>query len=106
MLFRSYYFYNKNLVKDKKIKTTNLFIVAFDESLTQNITFDFEDVPENILKIVFGNLRNSNKFKSNDYNKDIVISDGGNNYSYLFAKSYISFRNLVVKFTPSRILIN
>jgi len=101
-----YYFYNKNLVKDKKIKTTNLFIVAFDKPLTQNITFDFEDVPENILKIVFGNLRNSNKFKSNNYNKDMVISDGGNNYSYLFAKSYISFRNLVVKFTPSRILIN
>ena len=101
-----YYFYNKDLVKNKKIKITNLFIVAFNKSLTQNITFSVEDVPENISKIVYGTLTNSNKFKPNDYNKDIVISDKGNNYSHLFAKSYISFRKFVNKSIPSRILIN
>lgn len=101
-----YYFYNKDLVKDKKIKITNLFIVAFNKSLTKNITFSFEDVPESILNIVYGTLNNFNKFKPNDYNKDIVISDKGNNYSHLFAKSYISFRKFVNKTIPSRILIN
>ena len=51
-------------------------------------------------------LRNINKFKVEEMNKENIIYDEKNTYSEIFSKSMQSFRQLVSSTIPSRILIN
>jgi hypothetical protein len=51
-------------------------------------------------------LRNINKFKVEEMNKENIIYDEKNTYSEIFSKSMQSFRQLVSSSIPSRILIN
>ena len=101
-----YYFYDKTYVDQSPIKVTNLYTLATNKGKLKNLNLKFDHVPE-IMKIKLSStLKNINKFKEEEMNKENIIYDEKNTYSEIFSKSMQSFRQLVSSSIPSRILIN
>ena len=71
-----------------------------------NINFNFSDVPKKILNRVVKTLNSYQKIQHINFNKYRIISDNGNSYSSLFAKTYMKFRQDIISYIPARILIN
>ena len=92
--------------KDDKITVTNCFIVATKTIPPDNINFNFSDVPKKILNRVVKTLNSYQKIQHINFNKYRIISDNGNSYSSLFAKTYMKFRQDIISYIPARILIN
>jgi spermidine synthase len=101
-----YYFYDKTYVDQSPIKVTNLYTLATNKGQLKNLNLKFDHVPEIMRAKLSSTLRNINKFKVEEMNKENIIYDEKNTYSEIFSKSMQSFRQLVSSSIPSRILIN
>ena len=101
-----YYFYDKTHVNQSTIKVTNLYILATNRGQLKNLDFKFDHVPKVMRAGLSSTLKNINRFKEEEMNKENIIYDEKNTYSEIFAKSMQSFRQLVSSSIPSRILIN
>jgi len=101
-----YYFYDKTTVDQSPIKVANLYTLATNKGQLKNLNVKFDYVPEIMRAKLSSTLRNINKFKVEEMNKENIIYDEKNTYSEIFSKSMQSFRQLVSSSIPSRILIN
>ena len=101
-----YYFYDKTYVDQSPIKVTNLYTLATNKGQLKNLNLKFDHIPEIMRAKLSSTLRNINKFKVEEMNKENIIYDEKNTYSEIFSKSMQSFRQLVSSSIPSRILIN
>ena len=101
-----YYFYDKIYVDQAILKTTNLYILASNKKGHKKIDIKLENVPNNMHPKILHTLKNINKFKKENFNKENVLFDENNRYSKIFSKSLASYRKLISNVIPSRILMN
>tara|TARA_B110000967_G_C18845147_1_gene541544 strand:- start:52 stop:1677 length:1626 start_codon:yes stop_codon:yes gene_type:complete len=101
-----YYFYDKIYVDQAILKTTNLYILASNKKGHKKIDIKLKNVPNNMQPKILHTLKNINKFKKENFNKENVLFDENNRYSKIFSKSLASYRKLISNVIPSRILMN
>ena len=101
-----YYFYDNIYVDQAILKTTNLYILASNKKGHKKIDIKLKNVPNNMQPKILHTLKNINKFKKENFNKENVLFDENNRYSKIFSKSLASYRKLISNVIPSRILMN
>ena len=88
---------------------SNLYIIAGKNGTSKrvqgfNVSLDF--IPKGIKPTVIQVLKNTKKFKKEDFNDQNILYDEKNQFSIIFAKILPKYRKLVTSLVPSRILIN
>ena len=100
-----YYFYDKADLGESG-HSSKIYTLLQQIGQLKNLDLKFDNVPKVMRAKLSSTLRNINKFKVEEMNKENIIYDEKNTYSEIFSKSMQSFRQLVSSSIPSRILIN
>ena len=102
-VFKDVYYSNK-----VKNRVDNLFIVASRKGVIKNLdlSINFNSTPKNITPKIISILKSFEKFKDKEFNDQNIFFDEKNDYSIIFAKSFLHFRKKIFSNTPSRFLIN
>ena len=102
-VFKDVYYSNK-----VKNRVDNLFIVASRKGVIKNLdlSINFNSTPKNITPKIISILKSFEKFKDKEFNDQNIFFDEKNDYSIVFAKSFLHFRKKLFSNTPSRFLIN
>ena len=85
---------------------SNLYILASNQSKFKQTNIKLENVPKSMKEKVYRTLKNINKFKKEEFNKEHILYDENNTYSGIFSKSLETYRKTIANLVPSRILIN
>lgn len=100
----------KDVYYSNKVKDTvgNLFIVASRKGVIKNLdlSINFNSTPKHITPKIISILKSFEKFKDKEFNDQNIFFDEKNDYSIIFAKSFLHFRKKLFSNTPSRFLIN
>ena len=102
-VFKDVYYSNK-----VKNRVDNLFIVASRKGVIKNLdlSINFNSTPKHITPKIISILKSFEKFKDKEFNDQNIFFDEKNDYSIVFAKSFLHFRKILFSNTPSRFLIN
>ena len=102
-VFKDVYYSNK-----VKNRVDNLFIVASRKGVIKNLdlSINFNSTPKHITPKIISILKSFEKFKDKEFNDQNIFFDEKNDYSIVFAKSFLHFRKKLFSITPSRFLIN
>ena len=85
---------------------SNLYILASNQSKFKQTNIKLENVPKLMKDKVYRTLKNINKFKKVEFNKEHILYDENNTYSGIFSKSLETYRQTISNLVPSRILMN
>ena len=85
---------------------SNLYILASNQSKFKQTNIKLENVPKSMKEKVYRTLKNINKFKKEEFNKERILYDENNTYSGIFSKSLENYRETIANLVPSRILMN
>ena len=106
-VFKSiYYFYDDIHIKRSNLMVSNLYILASNQSKFKQTNIKLENVPKSMKEKVYRTLKNINKFKKEEFNKEHILYDENNTYSGIFSKSLENYRETIANLVPSRILMN